>query len=208
MKPRALIRDRRGATLVEFTFVAPVMIMLMMGLCDLLYQTYCRSVLNGAVQKAARDGTIQGGADQTGTLDQRVMSVMSGLIGTTAQSCADTPAAGTWCSTRTSFTSFAQAGPEPFNDDNNDGIRQSTECFSDINGNGKWDASPGSGNSGQGGASDVTVYTMRVTYMRVFPVSGLFGWPTTQTIVASTLLKNQPYQTQTGTATASAPVCS
>jgi len=202
-----LVRDQRGATLVEFTFVAPVMIMVMMGLSDLLYQTYARSILSGAVQKAARDGTIQGAADQTGMIDQRVMDAMAGLVGKTTPSCATTPAAGTWCATRTSYTSFAQAGPEPFNDDNNDGIRQTTECYSDINGNAKWDASPGPGNNGQGGASDVTVYTMRITYTRIFPVASLLGWPTTQTILGSTLLKNQPYQTQTGTAVAPKTIC-
>ncbi|MDN4632848.1 pilus assembly protein [Sphingomonas sp. PsM26] len=204
---KRLIGDRRGATLVEFTFVAPVMIMVMMGLCDLTYQIYARSILNGAVQKAARDSTIQGAADQTGAIDQRVINIMGGLVGTITPSCATTPAAATWCATRTNFTSFAQAGPEPFNDDNNDGIRQTTECYSDINGNSKWDASAGPGNSGQGGASDVTVYTMKITYARIFPVASLFGWPTTQTIIGSTLLKNQPYQTQSGTAVAPKTIC-
>jgi Flp pilus assembly protein TadG len=208
MKRLTLLRDTRGATMVEFAFVAPVMIMVMMGLSDLLYQTYARSILNGALQKAARDGTIQGAAEQADVIDLRVMDVMGRLIGTTTQSCATTPAPATWCATRTSYTSFAQAGPEPYNDENNDNIRQSTECYSDVNNNGKWDATPGPGADGQGGASDVTVYTMRITYTRIFPVSSLFGWPTTQTIVGSTLLKNQPYQTQTGTATAPKPVCS
>ena len=192
---RRLRRDTRGVTLVEFAFVAPVMIILMMGLCDLLYQTYAKALLNGAVQKAARDGTIQGGAQQTGALDQRVMTLMKGLIGDTTQSCATTPAASTWCSTRKSYASFAQVGPEPFTDANGDGIRQSGECYSDINGNKQWDADPGAG--GQGRANDVTVYTMNVTYPRIFPVAGLFGWSSTQTISTTTLLKNQPYASQT-----------
>jgi Flp pilus assembly protein TadG len=207
MSLRPLARDQRGATLVEFTFVAPVMIMLMMGLCDLLYTTYARSILNGAVQKAARDGTIQGAAEQTGAIDLRVMTIMAGLIGPTTQSCATNPAAGTWCSTRTSFVSFAQAGPEPFNDDNNDGIRQSTECYSDINGNGKWDSSAMPGTDGQGGANDVTVYKMSITYPRIFPIAAILGWPATQTITGTTLLKNQPYQSQSVTPTAPAVIC-
>jgi hypothetical protein len=41
---------------------------------------------------------------------------------------------------------------------------------------------------------------MTATYPRLFPVAGLLGWPKTQTISATTLLKNQPYATQTTTA--------
>jgi len=201
----ALRRDTRGATLLEFAFVAPVMVVLMMGLSDLLYGTYARAILNGAVQKAARDSTLQGAS--VADLDLKVMSVMGGLIGTTSQSCATEPAAGTWCATRVSYSSFAQTGPEPFSDDNNDGIRQSTECYSDVNGNKKWDASPGPGASGQGGASDVTVYTMRVTYPRVLPVATLLGWSPNQTISGSTTLKNQPYQSQSSPPTAPTVLC-
>lgn len=205
MSRASLRRDIRGGTLLEFTFVAPVMVVLMMALCDLLYGTYARAILNGAVQKAARDSTLQGAS--VNDLDQKVMTVMGGLIGATTQSCATDPAAGTWCATRVSYSSFTQTGPEPFSDDNNDGIRQPTECYSDVNGNTKWDATPDPGASGQGGASDVTVYTMRVTYPRLLPVAGLLGWSPNQTITGSTTLKNQPYQSQSSPATAPAVLC-
>lgn len=194
MTSRRLRRDRRGAALVEFAFVAPVMCLLMMGLGDMLYQLYAKAVLNGAVQKAARDSAIQGGGNQTATLDGKVIAVLASLMHAPTQSCAATPAAGTWCSSRKSYATFAQVGPEPFTDLNGDGIRQTGECYSDVNNNHQWDADPGIG--GQGGANDVTLYTMSVTYPRVFPVAGLFGWASTVTMTTSTLLKNQPYATQ------------
>lgn len=74
-------------------------------------------------------------------------------------------------------------------------MRDPGECFDDVNGNKQWDADPGRVQS-QGGANDVTRYTMTVTYPRLFPVSGLLGLPPTQTITSETLLKNQPYKTQ------------
>jgi hypothetical protein len=74
-------------------------------------------------------------------------------------------------------------------------VRDPGECFTDENGNGSWDADPGV--SGQGSASAVTLYTMTASYPRVFPVAGLLGWSSSTTISASTLLKNQPYATQT-----------
>jgi hypothetical protein len=42
----------------------------------------------------------------------------------------------------------------------------------------------------------VTVYTVAITYTRLFPVTRLFGWPGTATLTASTTLMNQPYATQ------------
>ena len=191
---RGIARDTRGAVLVEFAIIAPVMILLMMGLGDMLYTLYAKAVLNGAVQKAARDSGIQGGALLSDTIDGRVAAMMGNLMPTPINSCAANPTVPTWCSTRKSYSTFSQIAPEPFTDLNNDGIRQVGECYSDINGNKQWDADPGK--TGQGGANDVTVYTMTITYPRVFPVARLFGWSTNSVISATTTLKNQPYASQ------------
>ncbi|RUN75273.1 pilus assembly protein [Sphingomonas sp. TF3] len=179
-----LTRDRRGATAIEFTILAPVMLLLMTGLGDLTYQVYVQSVLNGAVQKAARDSGIEGGAANGATIDAAVQSIVQQVA----------PRA-TFVSTRKSYDSFSEVAPEPFTDSNHNGVRDPGECFTDENGNGSWDADPGV--SGQGSASAVTLYTMTASYPRVFPVAGLLGWSSSTTISASTLLKNQPYATQT-----------
>ncbi len=184
---RKLGCDRRGVTLVEFALVAPVMLLMLMGLGDMLYQTYAQSILNGELQKAARDSGIEGGAANTATIDAKVQNAVKKIA----------PNA-TFTSTRKSYDTFSEVAPEPFTDSNGNGVRDPGECFTDENGNGIWDQDPGT--SGQGGASAVTVYTMTATYPRLFPVAGLLGWPTTQTISATTLLKNQPYATQTTTA--------
>jgi Flp pilus assembly protein TadG len=179
--------DRRGAVLVEFALLTPVMLLMLMGLSDMLYQVYTQSILNGELQKAARDSGIEGGAASTSTIDAKVQTMVKKIA----------PGA-TFTSTRKSYDSFSEVAPEPFTDTNGNGVRDSGECFTDENGNGTWDQDPGA--AGQGGASAVTVYTMTATYPRLFPVAGLFGWPTTQTVSATTLLKNQPYATQTTTA--------
>ena len=85
-------------------------------------------------------------------------------------------------------------GPEPFEDTNGNNQRDPGECYRDINGNGSWDAEPGT--TGQGGANDVTLYRIRITYPRIFPVAPLIGASPYQTVTAETLLKNQPYATQ------------
>lgn len=181
---RSLRRDRRGATLVEFAIVCPVMLLLMMGLGDMLYQIYAQAVLNGAVQKAARDSGIEGGAANTATIDGQVSSIVGKVVGN-----------ATFVATRKSYDSFSEVAPEPFTDTNGNGIRDAGECFTDENGNGTWDADPGL--AGQGGAGAVTLYTVTATYPHIFPVGRLLGWTGSQVISASTLLKNQPYATQT-----------
>ncbi|MEO5939194.1 MAG: TadE/TadG family type IV pilus assembly protein [Sphingomonas sp.] len=181
---RSLRRDTRGATIVEFALVSPVMILMMMGLGDMGYQVYAQSILNGAMQKAARDSAIQGGANATAIIDGKVSAMVRNIAKNATISF-----------TRKNYDSFSVIKPEPFVDTNGNGVRNTGECYTDINANNQWDADPGE--NGQGGANDVTVYTATVTYPHLFPVTGLFGWPSTQTITASTLLKNQPYASQT-----------
>lgn len=176
--------DRRGAALVEFAIVAPVMMMLLLGLGDLLYQQYAQSILDGVVQKAGRDSTIE--ASNTATVDANVTN----MVKTIAKNA-------TFVMTRKSYDTFTAVAPEPFTDSNGNGVRNVGECYTDMNDNKRWDADPGV--TGQGGASDVTLYTVTVTYPHIFPVMGLLGWPSTQTISAKTLLKNQPYAVQTMT---------
>lgn len=180
---RSLTRDTRGATIVEFAIVAPVMMMLLMGLCDLAYQIYAQSILSGAMQKAGRDAALQGGGTNAAALDKNVQDMVKKIA-----------ANATFTVTRVNYDSFSVIKPEPFTDSNGNGVRNAGECFTDVNDNGVWDSDPGL--TGQGGANDVTLYTMTVTYPRLFPVAGLLGWSSTQTISASTLLKNQPYASQ------------
>lgn len=198
---RSLVRDRRGNTVIEFAIVAPVMIALIMGLLDLGFQIYAQSVLDGAVQKAARDSALQGGAQSTGTIDSRVLGMLQPLIGSPQPSCAvavpSTRVPATWCVTRKNYDNFAAIKPEPFSDTNGNGLRDSSECFQDVNGNGSWDADPG--NAGQGGANDVTLYTFSVTFPRLFPVAAMIGWPAMLRMTSTTILKNQPYDSQATT---------
>lgn len=178
-----LRRDSRGVTVVEFAMVAPVMILLIMGLGELMYTIYAQSVLSGAVQKAARDSAIQGGSDRVLDIDSRVMEQVHAVA----------PLA-THVSSRASYHNFASVRPERFTDGNNNGVRDAGECFDDINNNGRWDIDPGIAN--QGGASDVTRYRIRVTYPRPFPMAQMLGWEKNATMTAETLIKNQPYATQ------------
>lgn len=181
--PRKLAADERGVTVVEFALILPVMLLMLMGFMELAYEGYVKAVLVGALQKAGRDSTIQGSTAVASTIDASVMT----MVKTAAPSA-------TGVSTRKSYASFGYISPEPFTDTNKNGVRDAGECYTDVNGNKTWDADPGT--SGQGGASDSVVYTMTVTYPRLFPLYSSMGWASTTTATDSTILKNQPYATQ------------
>ena len=189
---RSLARDARGVSTIEFALLAPTIFVSIMGLSELSYEAYVKAVLNGAIQKAARDSTIQGNnsADQGAALDQKVKDIVLQVV----------PKA-TFTSTRTNFDTYGAIAGEPFTDSkypNNstgvfDGICNHGESYTDVNSNGKYDLDLST--SGQGGANDVTKYTMTVTYKRLFPVIFL-KWGDTVQLSSTTILKNQPYSTQ------------
>jgi len=191
---RGLRHDVRGVTAIEFAIVAPVMMILIMGLGELMYQEYVQVILNGSVQKAARDSAIQGGAQNTVAIDAKVIAMVGSIAKDLVPSCASDPAPATWCSTRKSYSQFGNIKAEYIYNDNGNGIADGKECFDDVNNNKSWDADPGA--TGQGGANDVTLYTMSVTYPRLFPVARLVGMSAKQTLTSTTILKNQPYANQ------------
>lgn len=189
-----IAEDARGATIVEFAMIAPVMGILLLGAFDIAHTLYMRAVLQGVVQKVGRDSSLESGLDTTtqATLDAKVSRQAKALANN-----ATVTITRKWYRT---FTDAAAAKFEPFTDTNGngtcDGPQGSTpgEPYQDTNNNGHWDAT--GGNSGAGGAKDAMVYTVSVAYPRMFPVYKIIGGSTTTTVTASTVLRNQPYGDQ------------
>ena len=148
---RRLKDDSSGVTLVEFAFVGPVLILMVMGIFDMAHTQYTSALVNGAMQKAARDLTLENAGSRQETVDARVR----------AQILTVTPAASQVTFERLSHFDFTDVGePEEFSDDNNDGVCNNGEVFADANGNGQWD--PDRGRDGIGGARDAVLYTATV----------------------------------------------
>ena len=178
-----LREDRRGATVMEFALVAPVMLLLLMGLLDLSYRLYVQSILSGAMQQAGRAAALESGPGALADIDDKVVANVREVARNL-----------TWESSRKAFSDYAKIGPEKFLDANSNGVRDPGECYSDVNNNKQWDADPGK--SGIGGAKDSVVYKMTIRYPRVFPIASLMGGSTEQEISSTTILKNQPYNSQ------------
>ncbi len=190
LQPRLhrLVADEGGATILEFALVAPVMLLMIMGLGEMTYETYVQSVLAGSVQKAGRDSAIE--LADTAAIDDRILAQVK-----TVAPNATMIANANGKPRRSSYATYGYIQPEPFTDSNGNGIREVGECYTDFNGNNRWDADPGS--SGQGNASDSVVYTVTISYPRLFLIANLTKWTSSVTATSTTILKNQPYATQT-----------
>lgn len=179
-----LLRDKRGVSAVEFGMTAPILFIVVFGTLQQAQSYYCYTVLNGAVNAAARKSSLQSGQTSATTLDTLVTQMIKYVM----------PQASVTF-TRKNYSDFTSVGqPEDFTDTNKNGKYDSTECFVDMNGNGVWDADMGK--SGLGGANDVVVYTVTVSYTQFFGFAKMFGLPATQTMHSTTILKNQPFATQ------------
>lgn len=183
--PRAIAEDRRGVTAVEFAVVAPVLIVGLVGMFDLGYNIYTDALLQGAIQKTARDSTIEGAHNQAAALDAKVADMVHKIAPKAVLTYE-----------RKAYSSFGDVSqPEDFKDVNGDGACNDGEPFEDANGNGSWDRDRGL--DGFGGARDAVLYTVTVDYPRLFPVFGVLGQSPDFQLVANTVLRNQPYNLQT-----------
>lgn len=180
---RALQQDEQGTTVMEFGLMATVFVTLLLGLFDLGQLAYTQSVLNGAVQTAARSSSLESG--NTSTADVEVQDI----VRLTAPDAVVT-------TSRVSYFDFDDIErAESWNDSDSSGICDNGESYSDENGNGQWDEDIGS--DGNGGASDVVVYTVSVSYDPLFPNPFIPGGSDKRTLTSSTVKKNQPFADQT-----------
>lgn len=181
---RRLWHDASGVSAVEFGFVAPLLIMLVLGSFQLSLDVWAKSILTGAVQQAGRDSGLEDAHNSQSAIDDFVKEQVQAFL----------PAAKVTFQ-RKNYQTFSDVGrPEDFTDSNNNGVHDGNECFEDENGNGQWDADVGA--SGQGGARDVVVYTATMKYTELVPLSRFIGLDGDRTISATTTLMNQPFSTQ------------
>ncbi|KEO91476.1 dihydrolipoamide acetyltransferase [Erythrobacter longus] len=182
---KPLRSDENGATLVEFAIVAPVLMMVIMGIFDMGHTQYTSALMNGAMQKAGRDLTLQSAGATESAVDAAVVNQVTSVV----------PASAEIELVKLSHYEFEDIGEEEeYTDDNGDGECNNNEPFIDYNNNGVWDDNRGT--AGLGGAKDAVLYTVNVSYDRLFPMAGLAGLPEKVELSASTVLRNQPYAEQ------------
>ena len=182
---RQVLRDESGVAITEFGFVAPIFIMLLMGVFDQGYSLYIEAALQGAVQDGARQASLENDlwSDITDKVNRQVRNVIPSSDPNTIIS---------FDLDRSFYYDYNDIRtPEDFTDTNGNGVHDATECFVDRNGNSQWDQDVGQ--TGKGGAQDVVSIKASITYNRIFPLWGLIGQPQAQTLTATTYLRNQPF---------------
>ena len=177
---RSILADTGGATIVEFAFVAPILVMTLLGLFDLGYKSYVASNLQGALHEAARMGTV--GDKTTAQIDTHIQNRLR-----------EFSRGATITITHKAYLDFSGVQvPETITNDTVPiGSYNVGDCYQDANANGVYDTDRG--RSGMGSSEDVLHYSITMSYPRLFPLTRLMGLSSTDTVTSSTVFRNQPY---------------
>ena len=189
---RRLGQDDRGVTIVEFAFVAPILIMILVAGLDFAHRSYVHSVMQGALNDAARRASVEDpSVGGTGTIEERVAALVTEQVDTIAPSA-------TLLVTQSNYFDFSGIGnPEKIvKDVDADGAydEDDGDCFSDLNENGEFDLD--TGREGRGGANDVVFYEATLTMDAILPLKAFIGGSSTYVLKANTAIRNQPWETQ------------
>lgn len=187
----ALRHSDRGATIVEFGIVAPVVMFAIIGSFDVGHGFFVKAILDGATQNAARLSSMERAATAEG--QEEIDNQLRQSVLTIA------PAAQITAKRRfyKTFAASMEAVPEAVNEAPGKANRKCDkgETFFDSNGNAAWDSDGGS--EGQGGPKDIAVLKYSVKYPSLFPVRSLFGQSANVELESTSILANQPYAEQT-----------
>ena len=179
-------RCKRGATAVEFAFVFPVFLFIILGLFELGLLAYTSVALESIVARSGREASI--GAldpDSTDPRSEQLVTMIrertSRLIGSeNIEIITNVINAGTSGGYQATDPDFCQNPP-------------SCTVFIDNNGNGQYDP-PGTGNN-FGGGEEVVEIKVRLPWRANFGfVREIFGDNGMALILASTIVKNEPFE--------------
>ncbi|HEY0595103.1 TadE/TadG family type IV pilus assembly protein [Sphingopyxis sp.] len=180
-------RNERANVVIEFALAGPLFLLLVVGLFDYTWQMYANQVLQGAVSGAARDATLESNAGNQTAIDNAVKAQVQHVFKD-----------ATLEFKRKAYESFDRIGdPEVMVDSGNGILGDKGDYFEDLNNNGSCDDDVGT--DGNGGAEDVVLYTVKMKYARVLPVWKMLGQPEETTLIATAVLRNQPYGANTST---------
>lgn len=186
---RRLMRDSGGVTIVEFAFVAPVMIVLLSGLLEFGYVAFARSTLESAILDASRSARVAECPGEAAELiEEEVVRRMAAVVSHDGEP--------PMLTVRSYGGEFGNVGnPEPFNDLDGSGSFDPGESYTDINGNAQWDDDMGK-TGDYGGFGDVVEFnaTFNVASLLPFVAARLNDNDGFYPISAETVVRNEPFK--------------
>jgi Flp pilus assembly pilin Flp len=184
-----LRRDERGAALVEFALVAPVLVLMIMGGFDTGYTIYLKSVAAGTLEAKARSASLEGATESQ--FNAEIREAMLAIMPNYARGEENV------ILTTRNYMNYSRIGAAEriTKDENNNNILDVGDCWLDEDLNGEFGNNEGA--AGLGGADDGVYYTVTLKLPRLFPMASMIGLPEEHEITVRTLVINQPYGTQT-----------
>jgi Flp pilus assembly pilin Flp len=180
---RAAVRGEDGAAMVEFAMVAPAFIAVICAIMEFSGVMFVQTILEGSAREASRYGLTGFTAEGVSREDQIMAIVNNHTYGIVDM---DELQMETLV-----YENFADVGqPEPFTDENGNGVWDAGEPYTDVNGNGGWD--PDMGAAGLGGPGDVVVYRMSYDWNIMIPLFRPF-FGDTITLQSNIAVRNEPY---------------
>ena len=182
---KRLGRGEDGIAALEFAFIAPVLLLLVMGTVEVGLMMTAQVMMESATYTASRLGKT-GYVEKNKTREATIRAEIARVGGVIMDP-------NKILVTSFSYKDFNEVEqPEPFVDANKNGKRDNGENFTDVNGNGKYDLDRGV--SGQGAASNIVVYTSTYSWELFTPmISYVLGTNGKVIISARAVVKNEPY---------------
>ncbi len=179
-------QDQSGIAIIEFAMIAPVFLLMVMGIIEfstIMFTTVVMESATNVTSRLGKTGYVAAGTTRDQQIIDNIKTRTAGLLDPTKITI-----------TSKAYTDFSKVGqPEPCLNPNHSPCPGAPGVnFTDINGNGVWDADMG--RAGLGNAGDVVVYTVSYPWPIMTPiVAGIIG--RTFTITVRTVVRNEPYGT-------------
>lgn len=185
---RKFLGNEDGSPAVEFAFVAPLLILMMVASIELGLILFSTILMESGLRDAARYG-ITGNEVPGLTRLERIVEIVSertiGLI--------DMEEADVQVLVYPGFDTIGNG--EDFIDGDGNGSYDAGETFTDSNGNGSWDEDIGV--AGAGDSGDIVVYRMQYDWGLLTPLAGtVIGSGGIFPIEASIAVRNEPWETE------------
>lgn len=180
-----ILKAQEGVAAVEFALIAPVALLLIMGIIETSLVMFAQNVLESATFAAARTGKT-GFVETDATREATIRSVLEDRGGVVF----DTSLIDI---TSLTYARFDQIGdPEPYIDANNNQMRDDGENFTDVNGNGLYDTDMGA--DGVGNAGEIVVYTVSYPWNIFTPmVQDFLAEDGVITLSSRMVIQNEPF---------------
>ena len=180
---RGRTQDDSGQAIVEFAFVAPLLLALLCGVFEFSGIIFAQTLLEGGARQASRYGVTGSSTAEVSRQDMILQIIEDNAYGVIEIDDIDMETLV--------YESFADVGQaEPFTDENGNGEYDEGEEFDDINGNSGWDEDMGQ--AGLGGPGDVVVYRLRYDWSLMIPLFRPF-FGETITLDANVAVRNEPF---------------